>query len=66
MNFLFGHVSSPKVPKVSPPPALPQTQGDMSDLAMQLAKKRSGFEKTIVAGNLQPAPTGKKRLLGGP
>lgn len=57
---------SPKIktPPVSPPMALPEVAIETPEEAMKKAKRRSGFAKTILAGNLSPMSTGKKTTLG--
>ena len=64
MTFLFGGHKSPKAPAVPPPPPTPDVGPQVEDQAGLAAKRRAGYQKTILAGNLEPADTGKKRLLG--
>lgn len=61
MGGLFGgkKVSTPKVQKVSPPPAV---TSEMADTAMAGAGK-GGFESTFITGDLVP-PTKRKTVLG--
>jgi hypothetical protein len=63
MSFLFP--KAPKMPAVPPPPPIPQAGTSAMDLAQQQAQQRAGFQKTILTGDLEPKPTGKKKLLGG-
>ncbi len=65
MSFLFPKASAPKPPPVPPPAPIPQVGPETEDWAMIQAKKRAGFAKTIVTGDLSPVSTGKKKLLGG-
>jgi hypothetical protein len=65
MPGLFSSPKTPKMQPVPPPAPIPQTGSDSEDAAMRAAKSRAGFQKTILAGNLQP-PATKKQLLGGP
>lgn len=64
MSSLFSKPKSPPMPKVPPPPALPEVGPETEDFAARMAKRRSGFRKTILTGDLQPINTGKKQLLG--
>lgn len=52
-----------KPPPIPPPPAIPQESPDTADQAIEKQRRKSGFEKTIVAGGLTPN-TGKKITLG--
>jgi hypothetical protein len=63
MRYYFG--GSPKAftpPPVPPPIPIPTTE-DTSTSAAIAAKKRGGFQKTIIAGDSAPLG-GKKSLLG--
>jgi hypothetical protein len=62
---LFTKPKQPSMPPVPAPPAVPQPDAAVEDLTMKRAKKRSGFEQTILTGALVPTGTGKKTLLGG-
>lgn len=64
MSFLFSTPKT-KTQAVPPPPAIPEVDTNASDFAAKKARRRSGFEKTLITGDLTPMPTGKKRLLGG-
>jgi hypothetical protein len=63
MSFLFSRPKSPAMPPVPPPPVIPQVGPETGDFAAKLAKKRSGFAKTILTGELGSA-SGGKTLLG--
>jgi len=65
MAGILWKAKKPSMPAVPPPLALPQVGPEVEDLAMRQARQRAGFQKTLITGNLEPAPTGKKRLLGG-
>ena len=65
MGSLFSKPKAPKPPKLPPAPALPSVDPMVEDETMARAKRRSGFSKTILTGNLTPEDTGKKKLLGG-
>ena len=64
MSSLFSKPKSPPVQKVQSPPALPQTGPEVEDFAMREAKRRSGYQKTIVTGALEPVKSQKKTVLG--
>jgi hypothetical protein len=53
-----------KAPPVPDPQATPEVAAETEDEAMKKIRKQSGFENTLVTGNLTPN-TGKKKLLGG-
>lgn len=57
---------SPKVksPPVPPPPPIPEVGPEVEDWAMKMAKKKRGFSKTIITGELVPMGTGRKTVLG--
>lgn len=63
MASLFSKPKSPTLPPVPPPPPVPVIEDDTADDAARAAKRRSGFKKTIITGDLEPN-TGKKTLLG--
>ena len=61
LNALKGPKIDPGTPP--PPPPLPKENTEAQDEAIAEEKKKSGYEKTIVAGNLTPN-TGKRLTLG--
>jgi hypothetical protein len=66
MAGLFGGGGSskaPPLPPVPPPPVIPQQSAAATDQVP--AARTNGFQKTILTGDLEPTPTGKKTLLGG-
>ena len=64
MSGFFGKpASKPKLPAVPPPAAIPQVAPETGDTAMKQAKLRSGFQNTILAGDMQPKAQ-KKSILG--
>jgi hypothetical protein len=63
-NFRYGGGGSVKSPPIPPPVAIPVTTPEAPDLAMKKAMSRSGYARTILAGDLTPY-SGKKNLLGG-
>jgi len=65
MGGLFSKPKSPKVPPVPPPQPIPQKGEEVGDYAQRAARKRAGFQRTIMTGNLEPIPGQGKRLLGG-
>lgn len=66
MSGLFSKPKSVKAPAVLAPPVIPSpdTAGGASDMAIKQATQRSGLQKTMLTGDLTPAETGKKKLLG--
>ena len=63
MSTLFGgKPKTPSLPKVIPA-QLPTSSPDSQAYNAQKALRGSGFEKTILAGALEPAKT-KKTILG--
>ena len=60
-------MGKPKTPKPPPPPA-PVAIQDVSaapaDDAVKAQRRRSGYQKTVLTGNLTPMNTGKKTTLG--
>jgi len=64
MGGLFAKPKAPALPPVIPPPALEVTGDDAALSAASAAKKRAGFAKTIITGDLDSLATGKKKLLG--
>ena len=66
MAGLFGKPKKPPPPPpVPPPPPIPEVGPDVGEEAALRARRRKGFRRTILTGALEPAPAGKKRLLGG-
>lgn len=65
MSFLFskGRGAVPQMPPLPPPAAIPQVGPEPGDWATRLAKRRAGFAKTILTGELQTTKAGKT-LLG--
>lgn len=63
MTSIFSKPKAVKMPAPPPPPAMPVESSDAGDYAAMMAKKRSGFRKTILTGALAPT-TGKKTTLG--
>lgn len=63
MSKLFSKPKAPPVPKVPPPAAVPEVGPETEDFAAKQARSRSGFQKTIITGDLEPAKKGKT-LLG--
>lgn len=55
-----GKITTPPVPA---PPAIPVVSSDTGDFAMKEQLKKSGYQKTILAGAVAPV-TNKKRILG--
>jgi len=55
----------PIMPAIPPPPPTPVPSPEVEDEAAKKARRRSGFAKTILTGDLEPVQTGKKKLLGG-
>jgi len=59
-------MGKPKTPKPPPPPA-PVAAVDVSkapeDEAIKAKRRKSGYQKTVLTGNLAPN-TGKKTTLG--
>lgn len=66
MASLFSKPKAPPLPPVPAPPITPQSGmvDQTSDAAIKKATQRSGLQRTIITGDLQPADTGKRRLLG--
>ena len=65
MGNLFSKPKSAKPPRIPPAQAIPSVDAVVEDDTMSRARKRSGFRKTILTGDLSPEGTGKKKLLGG-
>ena len=64
MGGIFGggrRVTPPTVQRVSPPPTVSQ---ESSDWAMRRAQSTSGFQQTILTGDLRPRSTGRRTVLG--
>ena len=53
-----------KPPKPPAPPPVPQEAPQTGDQAIEKQRRKSGFEKTVMTGELTPN-TGKKTTLGG-
>lgn len=53
-----------KAPRVPEPPAILIVGEEPKDLTMMRMKRRSGYQKTILTGDLVPESTGKKTELG--
>ena len=59
-------MSRPKAVKAPPPPApqaVIETGPETSEAEIKRQKRKSGFAKTVITGNLAPT-TGKKTVLG--
>ena len=64
MGGLFG--GKPKAvrpPPVPPPQAIPEVGPEPGEMAIRRARRRRGYEGTIITGALQ-APARKKTVLG--
>jgi hypothetical protein len=61
--FGGGDVKAPPLPPVPAPAPVPVTGSKTEDLAMQAARRRRGWSKTILTGALTPT-SGKKTRLG--
>jgi len=66
MNRRFKGGGSAKMPAVQPTPAVPvAVQTDVvEDEAMKKVRRRSGYEKTIITGDLESSNSGKLTTLG--
>ena len=64
MGGLFSKPKTVKAPPVPPPPAVPVVSDEAEEFEAAEIRKRSGFRKTFLTGNLTPRSTGKKKLLG--
>lgn len=67
MAFLFGKPKAAPAPPPPPPPPEPPPVAEAEkagEAAKRRARRRSGFERTIITGALAPEETGKKKLLG--
>ena len=63
MGSLFGGGETSDPPPVPPPPPTPEVGPEAGEEAQKAARRRSGFRKSILTGNLAPN-TGKKQVLG--
>ena len=63
MGGMFSKPKQPDMPKVPPPPAIPEVGGEVEDAAMKAARRRRGFSSTVLAGTVEP-DIKKKTLLG--
>jgi hypothetical protein len=59
-------MSKPKVktPPVPPPAAIPEVGEETGEQAIKRARRRKGFESTLMTGSLTPTATGRKTQLG--
>lgn len=57
-----GHSAS--APHVPNPPPIPEVGPETEDWAQKQARRKQGFSKTIITGELVPMGTGKKTVLG--
>jgi hypothetical protein len=66
MSGAFGGGKPDKVeaPKVPDPPPVPVVGDENEELALSELKKKSGFKKTFLTGQLTPKSTGKSKTLG--
>ena len=65
MGSLFSKPKAAKPPPLKPAPAIPTVDPNFEGEMASKIRRRSGFSKTILTGNLSPEDTGKKKLLGG-
>jgi hypothetical protein len=61
MGNMFGKPKAP--PPVPPPPPVPEAGQTQADAGMKKARRRSGYEKTLLTGSLSPN-SGRKTMLG--
>lgn len=61
----MGRPKKVKLPPVPAPAPIPDVSEEAPEEAMKKARRRRGFERTIITGSLAPSPTGKKTTLGG-
>lgn len=54
-----------KTPAVPPPAAIPEVGVETEEQAMKRARRRKGFESTLMTGSLTPRATDRKTTLGG-
>jgi len=64
MGSLFSKPKTVKSPLIASPGAVPVVSPGVEEEAMKKMRKRYGFEKTILTGQLVPVSTGKKTTLG--
>jgi len=55
----------PKMPPVPPPPAIPSEGEDAGISVAKAMRRKSGYAKTILTGDLIPKSSGKNKVLGG-
>jgi hypothetical protein len=63
MGGLFSKPKPAPKPIVPPPAPLPEVPEEAGEEAIKKARRRSGFQKTILTGSLTPE-SGKKTVLG--
>jgi hypothetical protein len=64
LGSLFRKPKSISPPPVPEPTPIPQVLPETGDEAMARARRKGGYEKTILTGGLTPKSTGKKTTLG--
>lgn len=62
MSNLFKKPKIPSTPAVPPPAPVPEVE---EEGIRKYMRRRRGRAQTIITGELEPAYTGKKLLLGG-
>lgn len=63
MGGVFSKPKKPKPPPIPSAPALPEVGPEVSESAVRQARRRGGFEKTIITGELEPKKK-KRTVLG--
>ena len=63
MSNLIPKAKTVKTPEVPDPPVIPEAGEEAGDLERKNIY-RGGKSKTFLTGELEPMPTGKKKLLG--
>jgi hypothetical protein len=62
--FRYKGAGQVKTPPVSAPQAIPDASDEAGDTLAKKTKRKSGYQKTILTGDLVPESTGKKTTLG--
>ncbi len=65
MGGLLDKPKTVEAPPVPDPPPVPVAEDKAAEDAMKAQRRKSGFSKTFLTGNLTPTSTGKKKFLGG-